>query len=177
MSSLSQVTIFVQREIRNLRYKTKMNQRTEFRKFVVQCVLLCLSYLWCIFWKEKKNKKGTKIKSLNFAESNAHQKNKCAWQLWDIEFFFVCFSLKYACVPLQVLLIFKIQLNHTLEKATGGGGGGTHMLRHTGMCHPNGLLFHQKSLDMGPISVKKILRRGSNFTKIAKILYKQPLLG
>ena len=25
------------------------------------------------------------------------------------------------------------------------GGGGTHMLRHTGMCCPNGLLFHQKA--------------------------------
>ena len=40
----------------------------------------------------------------------------------------------------------------------GGGGVGTHMLRHTGMCCPNGWLFHQKSLDMGPILVKKILR-------------------
>ena len=35
------------------------------------------------------------------------------------------------------------------------GGGGTHMLMHMGMCYPNGLLFHQKSLDMGPILVKK----------------------
>ena len=42
------------------------------------------------------------------------------------------------------------------------------MLKHTGMCHPNGLLFHQKSLDMGPILVKNILRGGSHFTKIAK---------
>ena len=47
-------------------------------------------------------------------------------------------------------------------------GGGTHMLRHTGMCRPNGLLFQQKSLDMGPILVKKILKRGSHFAKIAK---------
>ena len=52
----------------------------------------------------------------------------------------------------------------------GGGGGGTHMLRHTGMCCPNGLLFHQKSLDMGPIlqQKKKIPRRWSHFSKIAK---------
>ena len=42
------------------------------------------------------------------------------------------------------------------------------MLRHTGMCRPNGLLFQQKSLDMGPILLKKILRRGSHFAKIAK---------
>ena len=42
------------------------------------------------------------------------------------------------------------------------------MLRHAGMCCPNGLLFHQKSLDMGPILVKIILRRGSHFTKIVK---------
>ena len=39
------------------------------------------------------------------------------------------------------------------------------MLRHMGMCRPNGLLFQQKSLDMGPILVKKILRRGSHFKK------------
>ena len=45
--------------------------------------------------------------------------------------------------------------------------GGTHMLRHTGMCRPNGLLFHQKSLDMDPLLFKKILWRGSHFTKIA----------
>ena len=44
-------------------------------------------------------------------------------------------------------------------------GGTHHMLRHTGMCCPNGLLFHQKSLDMGPILVKQILRGGSHFTK------------
>ena len=42
------------------------------------------------------------------------------------------------------------------------------MLRHTGMCCPNGSLFHQKSLDMGPILVMKILREGSHFTKIVK---------
>ena len=35
--------------------------------------------------------------------------------------------------------------------------GDTHMLRYTGMCRPNGLHFHQKSLDMGPILVKKSL--------------------
>ena len=48
--------------------------------------------------------------------------------------------------------------------------GGTHMLRHTGMCRPNGLLFQQTSLDMGPILVNKILTRGSHFTRIAKKL-------
>ena len=37
-----------------------------------------------------------------------------------------------------------------------------------GMCRPNGLVFHQKSLDMGPILVKKILRRGFYFKKIVK---------
>ena len=41
------------------------------------------------------------------------------------------------------------------------------MLGHTGMCRPNVLVFHQKSLDNGPIFVKKILKRGSHFTKIA----------
>ena len=36
------------------------------------------------------------------------------------------------------------------------------------MCRPNGLVFHQKSLDMGSILVKKILRRGFYFKKIAE---------
>ena len=76
--------------------------------------------------------------------------------------------------------------------------GGTHMLRHMGMCHQNGLLFHQKSLDMGPNLVKKsleegpisqilpknckiscfwnrkTLRKGSRFAKISKKLSNQP---
>ena len=33
---------------------------------------------------------------------------------------------------------------------------GTHMLWHTGMYHTNGLLFHHKSLDVGPIFITKI---------------------
>ena len=39
----------------------------------------------------------------------------------------------------------------------GGGGvvGDTHMLKHMGMCRTNGLFFHLKSIDMGPIFVKK----------------------
>ena len=49
--------------------------------------------------------------------------------------------------------------------------GKNELLQHTGMCCPNRSLFHQKSLDMGPILVKKILR-GSHFTKIAKNIVK-----
>ena len=79
-----------------------------------------------------------------------------------------------------------------------GPVGGTHMLRHTGMCRPNGLLFHQKILrhgshfgekklsEEGPISQnfqkkkkkknckiicfwgRKILRYGSQFAKMLK---------
>ena len=54
-------------------------------------------------------------------------------------------------------------------------GGGTHKKSHVkayGDYRPNGLVFLQKSLHMGPILVKKILRRGSHFTKIAKKLVK-----
>ena len=36
----------------------------------------------------------------------------------------------------------------------------------------DGLPFHQKSLDKGPSLVKKILRRGSYFTKVAKKIVK-----
>ena len=46
--------------------------------------------------------------------------------------------------------------------------GGTYMLSHMGMCHPNGLLFDQKSLDVGSTIVLKILRRGSHLTIIEK---------
>ena len=35
--------------------------------------------------------------------------------------------------------------------------GGTHMLRYTGTCHRNGLVFHKKSLDMDSILSKKSL--------------------
>ena len=48
----------------------------------------------------------------------------------------------------------------------------SHMLRYAGKCRSNGFLFHQKSLDMGPILVKKILREGSRFTRIAKTIVK-----
>ena len=49
-------------------------------------------------------------------------------------------------------------------------GGGTHMLRHTGMCRPNGSLFHQESLDMlGPILVKKSSDEGPISQKLRKI--------
>ena len=34
------------------------------------------------------------------------------------------------------------------------------MLKHTGMCRPNGLLFHPKYLDMGSILVKQSLEEG-----------------
>ena len=47
-----------------------------------------------------------------------------------------------------------------------GGGvpeGGTHMLRHTGMCRKNGSLFCKKSLIMGPIFIKNIPIFGSDF--------------
>ena len=50
------------------------------------------------------------------------------------------------------------------------------MLKHMEMCHPNGLLFHQKSFDMGPILVpKKILRIGSHFTKKCKKVVKSAI--
>ena len=47
-------------------------------------------------------------------------------------------------------------------------GGGTQMLRNTGIYRPNGLVLYQKSLDKGTILVEKILRRGPHITKIAK---------
>ena len=53
---------------------------------------------------------------------------------------------------------------------------GTYRLRYTGMCCPNGLVFHKKSLDMGPIFVQKILKRGSHFTKIVKNFKNWPFL-
>ena len=45
----------------------------------------------------------------------------------------------------------------TYSKTEKPGGGGTCMLRYTGMYHRNGLVFHKKSIDMDPIFVKKSL--------------------
>ena len=66
----------------------------------------------------------------------------------------------------------KLQVQFKCSVVVLGGGGSTRMLKPTGMCCPNGLLFHQKSLDMGPIFVKKILRRGPHFTKIVEKIVK-----
>ena len=40
------------------------------------------------------------------------------------------------------------------------------------MCHPDGLLFHQKSVDMGPILVKNILIEGPISQKFEKKMVK-----
>ena len=48
---------------------------------------------------------------------------------------------------------FLLELYQLIQYCRSGPGG-------TQMCCPNGLLFHQKSVDMGPILVKKILRGG-----------------
>ena len=67
-------TSIVKCEIWNLivgwtRYKTELNQSTEVKYFVGQCVLLCLSYVLIYILQRK-----IKNKSLNFAQSNMHQK-------------------------------------------------------------------------------------------------------
>ena len=76
-------------------------QDTGLKKSVVQSILLCLSYLFMYNltskfiknWKKKSKKKKKEMKSLNFAESNAHQKNKCMWPLWDMEFIYFFLAL------------------------------------------------------------------------------------
>ena len=45
-----------------------------------------------------------------------------------------------------------------------------HMLRYTGMCYPNGLVFHKKISDMGPIFIKISLQEGHTLQKLWKIL-------
>ena len=46
---------------------------------------------------------------------------------------------------------------------------GTYILRHMGMCHSNGSLFHKKSLNMGPIFYKNIPKQVC-FSKISDIV-------
>ena len=46
------------------------------------------------------------------------------------------------------------------------GGGGTHILIHTGMCRSNRSLFDKKSLNVGPIFNKNIPKHGFIFRKI-----------
>ena len=97
-----------------LKYETWLDeqdtrQNTELKKSVVQSVSLCLSYLFLYiltskFIKKlgKKISKQKKIETLNFAESNAHRKNKCKRQLWDIGF--ISFSL-ISCHLLKIALL------------------------------------------------------------------------
>ena len=42
------------------------------------------------------------------------------------------------------------------------------MLKYTGMCYRNVLVFHKKSLDMGPIFKKKSLEMGPISQKLQK---------
>ena len=55
-----------------------------------------------------------------------------------------------------------------------GEGGYSHVKAY-GDVLPKWLLFQQKSLDTGPILVKKILRRGFHFTKSTKKIVKSAL--
>ena len=71
-------------------------------------------------------------------------------------------------------LLFGGSTPHDLSSDSGEGG--THLLRHTGMCCPNRLLFHQKSLDMGPILVKKSLEEGPISQKLQKKMVKSVIL-
>ena len=53
-------------------------------------MLHCVFHIFkCLFWKKYKMKE---TKWLDFAELNAHLKNICAWQLWDIELFLIVFK-------------------------------------------------------------------------------------
>ena len=54
---------------------------------------------------------------------------------------------------------------------TGGRGRFSHVKAYRDV-PPKWVSFHQESLDKGPILVKKILRRGPHFTKIAEKNYK-----
>ena len=79
------------------RYKAEHKSWRSLLFKVFHCVCHIFS---CIFWQashkktEKKIKRAKKIQNLNFAESNAHRKNKCARQLWDIGF--ILFSLSHS---------------------------------------------------------------------------------
>ena len=44
------------------------------------------------------------------------------------------------------------------------------MLRYTGMCCPNGFVFHKNSLGMGPFFVKKSLKEDPILRKLLKIV-------
>ena len=54
--------------------------------------------------------------------------------------------------------------------------GGTHILRHTGMCCNFGSFFWKKFLNMGPIFHEKIPKYGSDFQNFPENLEKKKLL-
>ena len=75
-----------------------------------------------------------------------------SWEIWDFP------NQKCSCIE----TIVKLSIHRH-------GRGGTHMLGHTGMRLPNGLLFHQKSLGMGPILVlKRCIEEGPISQKLSK---------
>ena len=74
--------------------KQDTRQNTELKQSVVQSVLLCLScpFMYILtseFIKKKKKKKKKRIKSLNFAESNAHRKTNAHGSFETYNLFFL----------------------------------------------------------------------------------------
>ena len=81
-------------------------QNTELKKSVVQSDLLCLSCLFMYVltskfiknWKKKlskQKKKKKKIKSLNFAESNAHRKTNACGSFETCNLFFLALYINF----------------------------------------------------------------------------------
>ena len=108
-------------EIRNLILDEQdTRQNTELKKYVVQSVSLCLSYVFLYILtskfikkkklgkklsKQKKFKKKKKNSNLEFCWNKRAPKNKCARQLWDIGFIFL------ALVKFQIEIRFFIELH------------------------------------------------------------------
>ena len=100
-------------------------QNTELKKFVVQSALLCLS---CQFIKKLKKNQASKkkIKSLNFAESNAHRKTNVRGSFETYNFFFFSLikdrenpkSSKYEYWYIYLCHNFKCHLGVTVNRQT-----------------------------------------------------------
>ena len=70
----------------------------------------------------------------------------------------------------DILGNLQIVLHHSAQE-----GRGTSHMKTYGMCGSNGSPFHKKSLNMGPIFYKNILKHGFLFPKFSGVRMANPL--
>ncbi len=122
-------------------------------------------YFWevsALYWKKRKKRlfyltssHWLKFDTLLIYQINWNDRNWLVWTMCQIK--------------LDVSKVYQIMYQRCITSWSDMGGLLTYK-SYTGMCRPNGLFFHKKSLDMGQLFTGKTLRHGSIFYKMFKIL-------